>query len=214
METDKISIRTLIFVIAGIMVVELTSRFVFNGRIAIPFVGIGITRLLEVGVMILIVYLVEKRIDVIGLNPGQIFRGVTKGLIWSAGFGLITGLSYLILLAFGFNALNIIRADMTGTALEIILFFIVAALIGPVAEEIFFRGILYGFFRRWGIITALVITTLLFIFSHPVHIGLPITQAVGGIVFALAYEVEGGLMVPITIHCLGNLAIFSLGFVA
>ena len=214
METDKISIKSMIYVIAGILVVELTSRFVFNGRIAMPFVGIGITRLLEAGVMILIVYLVENRLDAIGLNPGQIFKGITKGLIWSAGFGLVAGLSYLILLAFGFNALKIIGTDMTGLALEFILFFIVAALISPVAEEIFFRGILYGFFRRWGILAALIITTLLFIFSHPTRTDLPITQAVGGIVFALAYEVEGSLMVPITIHCLGNFAIFSLGFMA
>jgi membrane protease YdiL (CAAX protease family) len=33
---------------------------------------------------------------------------------------------------------------------------------------------------------------------------------VGGIVFAVAYEVEGSLMVPITIHVLGNMAIFAL----
>ncbi len=213
METDKVSIRSLIFAIAGILVIELASRVVFNGRIANPFVGIGITRLLEAVVMVLIIHLVEKRLDAIGLNPGQTFRGITKGLIWSIGFGLITGLSYLILLAFGFNALKIIHADMTGTVLEIILFFIVAALIGPVAEEIFFRGILYGFFRRWGIMAALVITTLIFIFSHTIRTGLPITQALGGIIFAVAYEVEGSLMVPITIHCLGNFAIFGLGFV-
>jgi hypothetical protein len=37
-----------------------------------------------------------------------------------------------------------------------------------------------------------------------------VTQAIGGIVFAAAYEVEGKLMVPISIHVLGNIAIFSL----
>jgi hypothetical protein len=37
-----------------------------------------------------------------------------------------------------------------------------------------------------------------------------LTQAVGGILFAVAYEVERSLLVPITIHVLGNLAIFSL----
>jgi membrane protease YdiL (CAAX protease family) len=35
---------------------------------------------------------------------------------------------------------------------------------------------------------------------------------VGGIVFAIAYEKEKSLMVPVTIHCLGNMAIFSLTF--
>lgn len=37
-----------------------------------------------------------------------------------------------------------------------------------------------------------------------------ITQILGGIVFAVAYKTSGNLMVPITIHCLPNLAIFSL----
>jgi hypothetical protein len=36
---------------------------------------------------------------------------------------------------------------------------------------------------------------------------------VGGIVFAVAYELEGNLMVPITIHVLGNTAIFALSLV-
>jgi membrane protease YdiL (CAAX protease family) len=31
-------------------------------------------------------------------------------------------------------------------------------------------------------------------------------------VFAVSYEREKSLLVPITIHCLGNLAIFSITF--
>jgi hypothetical protein len=91
-------------------------------------------------------------------------------------------------------------------------FLLVGALIGPVAEEIFFRGILYGFFRRWGIPAAVLLSTLLFILPHSQSSGLalPITQLIGGILFAVAYEIEKNLLVPITIHCLGNLAIFIL----
>jgi membrane protease YdiL (CAAX protease family) len=40
--------------------------------------------------------------------------------------------------------------------------------------------------------------------------GFPLTQLVGGILFALSYEYSGNLMVPITIHATGNLAIFTL----
>jgi membrane protease YdiL (CAAX protease family) len=40
--------------------------------------------------------------------------------------------------------------------------------------------------------------------------GIPVTQIVGGIVFAVAYHTGKSLMVPIVIHVLGNLAIFSL----
>jgi membrane protease YdiL (CAAX protease family) len=80
-----------------------------------------------------------------------------------------------------------------------------------VTEELFFRGILYGYFRRWGIFPALFLSTLFFVLLHPVK-ALAVTQTVGGVLFAAAYEIEGNLLVPITIHVLGNLAIFSLPF--
>ncbi len=82
-------------------------------------------------------------------------------------------------------------------------------LIGPIAEEIFFRGILYGFFRRWGAPTAIVLSTLLFVLPHTSGSIIPVTQLIGGILFAVAYEVEKNLLVPMLIHCLGNLAIFN-----
>jgi membrane protease YdiL (CAAX protease family) len=86
----------------------------------------------------------------------------------------------------------------------------VGSVIGPIAEEIFFRGVIYGFFRQWGAVIAIIFSTLIFVFTHPIGGSIPVTQFVGGIVFAIAYEKEQNLMVPITIHCLGNLAIFSL----
>ena len=66
------------------------------------------------------------------------------------------------------------------------------------------------FFRRWGVAAALVASTLAFVLAHPLGHRFPLTQVVGGVVFAVAYEVEGDLIVPITIHVLGNLALFTL----
>ncbi|MGD8962327.1 MAG: CPBP family intramembrane metalloprotease, partial [Desulfobacterales bacterium] len=77
-------------------------------------------------------------------------------------------------------------------------------------EEIFFRGILYSFFRRWGIPTAVILSTILFILPHSSGTTLPVTQLIGGILFAVSYEIEKNLWVPIMIHSLGNLAIFTL----
>jgi membrane protease YdiL (CAAX protease family) len=57
---------------------------------------------------------------------------------------------------------------------------------------------------------ALIGTTVIFVLAHAIISRIPLTQIVGGIVFAVAYEVEGNLMVPITIHVLGNMAIFAL----
>ena len=79
-------------------------------------------------------------------------------------------------------------------------------------NQIFFRGIIYGFFRHWGVMIAVLSSTVIFVLTHPVGGNLPLTQLVGGIIFALAYEKEQSLMVPITIHSLGNFALFSLAY--
>jgi len=107
-----------------------------------------------------------------------------------------------------------ILSHLPKKANEIALFFIVGGIVGPITEELFFRGILYGFFRKWGILIALVISTTVFVFAHPFFPKIPVTQLVGGIVFALAYEIEKNLTVPIVIHVLGNMAIFTLSLVS
>ena len=90
------------------------------------------------------------------------------------------------------------------------LFFLVGALIGPLAEEIFFRGIMYGFFRRWGSLTAILSSTFLFVIAHPALPAIPAVQIMGGLLFAVIYEMEGALMAPLSIHVLGNMAIFTI----
>ena len=61
------------------------------------------------------------------------------------------------------------------------------------------------------VLAALFLSTALFAALHLP--GLPLTQIIGGIAFALAYEVSGSLIAAILIHSLGNLAIFALSVV-
>ena len=107
----------------------------------------------------------------------------------------------------GKNPFMLFHARFPKEPWELFLFLILRGIIGPVAEEIFFRGILYGFLRHLGMIPAIFLSTLPFILLHAAA---GLTQAVGGILFAMAYETEKKLMVPITIHVLGNLAIFAV----
>ena len=65
-----------------------------------------------------------------------------------------------------------------------------------------------------GLYLAILISTVLFVLPHYDGNHLPLTQIVGGIVFAIAYEKEKNLIVPIMVHCLGNIAIFSLTFLS
>jgi hypothetical protein len=142
------------------------------------------------------------------------FSGFKKGLIWSACFGIAAIVLFVLLYLTGINALRMLYSPLPHPKLLVLLYLLVGGVIGPVAEEIFFRGILYGFFRQWGVYTAVALSTLLFVLPHLTGGNLPFTQIVGGVVFAIAYEREQSLLVPITIHCLGNLAIFSTGLFA
>ena len=149
----------------------------------------------------------------VGLAPSKIVTGLKRGLIWSAGFGICALLGFGVLYAAGMNPVSLIRTRFPQGAPAVILFFAVGGLVAPIAEEVFFRGIFYGFIRRWGVLLAIVCSTAVFVIPHSINAGIPVTQIVGGIVFAVAYEVEGNLMVPITIHVLGNTSIFALSLV-
>jgi hypothetical protein len=140
--------------------------------------------------------------------------GLKKGLLWSAGFGALGSIACVGLFAVSINPLTLIKARLPTQTGDLILFFIVGGMLGPVAEEVFFRGILYGFLRRWGVIVALILSTLIFVLCHPISHGIPVTRLVGGLLFAVAYEISDSLIVPITIHALGNLAIFTLSLMS
>ena len=210
MEANKISLKTFSVAIAAILFIETAFRSVMVGKFASPLGALGIIRCLESVLLVVIAVALEKEGGAIGLSRPKLLAGCVKGLIWSACFGIAAGVLFLVLFAAGINALKFLHSPKPSSWQHIIIFFLVGGMLGPIAEEIFFRGIIYGFLRRWGAIIATIFSTLIFVFTHPIVGHLPVTQLVGGIVFAIAYEKEQNLMVPITIHCLGNLSIFSL----
>ena len=210
MEAKEIPIRTLFLCLAAVLAVELGTRVVPAKPIYHPMLILGGARLLEILLIVLIVVTWGQGLSSVGLARSEIISGLKKGLIWSAGFGAITSIICIGLFAASLNPLTFIRAHIPKQTSDLIFFFIVGGLFGPVAEELFFRGILYGFLRRWGVVVAVVFSTLIFVLCHPIHQGIPVTRLLGGILFAVAYELSGSLMVPITIHCLGNLAIFTI----
>jgi len=211
METKQVEIKTLFITFATIISIEAVAKIIISMTQDHLIIILGATRLLEI---ILIVLIWGKGISSLGLGRSEMASGFKKGLIWSAGFGIIIFFIFVILFFIGTNPLIFIQTGLPENPSEIILFFFIAGIIGPIAEELFFRGIIYGFFRRWGMLFALVLSVLVFVLAHPVLSRIPLTQVAGGIVFAVAYEVEGNLIAPITIHVLGNIAIFTISLIS
>jgi hypothetical protein len=210
MEAKEIQLRTLFFCLAAVIALELGTWVVASKSAYHPMLILAGGRLFQILLIILIVVIWGKGLSSIGLARSGMASGLKKGLLWSAGFGAIGSIACVGLFAASINPLTLLKAPLPTQTMDLVLFFFVGGIIGPVAEEFFFRGILYGFLRRWGVVVAVFLSTLLFVLPHAIHQRIPITQVVGGIVFAVAYEVEGSLMVPIIIHVLGNLAIFSM----
>lgn len=197
-------------VILAIAVVELAMEMVAGpdqfGRMLL----LGVGRLAETALIIAVLHIRKAGLDAIGLKWEERGTGFVRGLFWSAGFGIIVLIVGLLLLAAGINPLPLVRTSLPATGKELLLLFAVGGLAAPIAEEFFFRGILYGFFRRWGVVPALAVSTACFVLAHAPQTGIPFSQIAGGILFALAYEREGTILVPITIHVLGNMTIFAL----
>ena len=211
--TDKIQIKTLAICLIAVIAVEVVARTGICAGSYTPIIVLGAVRLLQTGMIVMIVLIRERGLSSIGLSLTRTLPGLKRGLIWSAGFGLITLPGFVVLFAIGLNPLKLIHTQLPAKPGDILIFFIVGGLIGPIAEEVFFRGVIYGFCRRWGAPAAIILSTVLFVLAHPIFPAIPVTQVVGGILFAVAYEVEKNLIVPITIHALGNMAIFTLSLV-
>jgi hypothetical protein len=210
-ETKQIQVRTLLASIAAVALVE--AGAVLSKSASSPLLRLGAARLIELGLIVWIVHVVEGSLTFIGLNQVRWIAGLRRGLLWSAGFGVLSGIALTILFLAEISPLTFIRTALPKSSADLLFFFLVGGIVAPVAEEVFFRGVLYGFLRRWGIGVAIVLSTVAFAFAHGLGHGLPMTQVVGGILFAAAYEIEKNLVVPITIHCLGNMAIFSLSLI-
>ena len=214
MEANKIALKTLAISIAVVFAMETVFRLTLAGQTASPLLALGIIRCMEAVLLVFVASRVEKDPNAIGLSRSKLYPGLKRGLVWSAGFGIAAGILFSILLATSINPLKLVHTPLPSAPRQIILFYLVGGVIGPIWEEIFFRGIIFGFFKRWGLYTAILISTALFVLPHYNGSHLPLTQIVGGIVFAIAYEKEKSLIVPVTIHCLGNIAIFSLPFLS
>lgn len=210
MEANKIKINTVIISIFFIAAIEIIIRLGINRNLVAPLIGLGLARLVEIIFLLMLVKISERSFSAIGLSPANVYTGFKKGFIWAVIFGVAAGLVLIIISLLGINAPALFQMQLPAESRNMFAFFLIGAFFAPLAEEIFFRGILYGFFRRWGISAAIFLSTLLFVLSHTSGHTLPITQLIGGILFAVSYEVEKNLLVPITIHSLGNLAIFTL----
>lgn len=107
--------------------------------------------------------------------------------------------------------------ERSPSAVMLIFLFLLAAILAPVMEEIFFRGMLHGALRRWwGPLVGAVLSATFFALLHPQAATLPIFGVpifLLGVLFSCLYELRGSLLPNIVAHGINNavvLAVFML----
>ena len=99
METNAVELKILILSILFIIPVELLAMLIAadNGYFSVEL--LGVVRVIETGLIILVVMIWGKGVSSIGLNPLKMLAGVKRGLIWSAVIGLITAAFFVLFFA-------------------------------------------------------------------------------------------------------------------
>ena len=141
-------------------------------------------------------------------------RSVPRELLVGAGAAAVFGASVILA-----DALS--RAFLEGGALGLaiarlsvqdpLVFFLAGCLVGPFAEELFFRGLVYTWLRdRMPVLPAVVVSALFFAVMHGFFS--PV-QLAGGLLFAGIYEWRRSVWAPWVVHAAGNFGIWVLPWI-
>jgi membrane protease YdiL (CAAX protease family) len=89
-----------------------------------------------------------------------------------------------------------------------------AAIFGPIAEEIFFRGFMYSAVKKtFGIFWAMIVTSAIFSILHTHIVGFFPIMALG-LLLAYLYEKTGSLVSCMSVHIAHNIGMVILVFLA
>ena len=136
MATKIIDLKTLLLSVVVILAVETCLQWVAWPKSISPVALIGAARVIEgVWLLGLIHWLCPEGMAGIGLRPETLVEGFKKGLIWSAGFGLLVLLVAVILyLSSGINPLAFMRGGQPAVKSGIWLFLFIGGVVSPITE--------------------------------------------------------------------------------
>lgn len=156
-----------------------------------------------------------------GLNPAELFG--LQHMHWRSlimivlVFAVITLVSVNLASAITVNWLKdvwpetkpqeLVQAFQSSGGIEFkLLVAIAAVVIAPLAEETLFRGFVYGVLKRYTDAPFAAITSsLMFAIIH-MHVGSLLPLCMLAVLFCVAYEISGCLLVPMCLHAIFNAA--------
>lgn len=158
-----------------------------------------------IGLLVLLIVLFKfrfkKNTEVLGVRKNDIkqtiFPGIFLGLI---GYLLIDA-SVLLLWPKRYAEEVTKAIRMPKAPVELSLYLLVALLLGPVVEEVIYRGICYSPYRKkYGVTKAVIMTSLLFAMAHYSFV-----PFLFGVLLTAMYEKTESIILCIIAHSMRNL---------
>ncbi len=217
----------LMFFAEAILLIAETAYFLIAGDKNVPrdFLLIFNSLFRDTLVACVIVWFVTKklghRVSVLGLTTKDLFKNIGRGIT-----GYIAVLPPLLVSLIAMAVIvkffayepppqNVVQIYLKKSSDPYLLFFtLFVAGIGPVIEEIFFRGYTYGALRqKFGVRNGMVLTSLIFAAFH-MNLAAFIPIFFLGMFLCYLYEATGSLVPSMIAHMLHNLLMvsFTLGF--
>lgn len=200
-------------VILMIILSELVLRLVYThlllpadplfGTAAAKLFYTAAARLLQTGLILFLAF------DLCGIRTAAPGREILIGAGVAAAFGaavLLSDLAGRLLLQGGWLELVLARQSVT----DPLLFFLVGCVLGPFAEELFFRGLLYSWLREgMPAVLAVALSSLLF---AGVHQGF-FVQLAGGLLFGVVFEWRKNIWAAFVVHAAANFGIWIVPWI-
>ena len=212
MEVRKVNGFFIIFVIGYIglsVVCASIMAYAQNSGIAVPD---WIQYVMSEGIILLIaiMYMIVQKIDPIREIPYKRIGIVDVILSLVAGYCLIPAVLLISNLSMLFSTNYLEEGTTTLLTYPFAMQVILLAVIPPLVEELIFRGIFFGSYRKAGMTGAALMSGLLFGCFH-LNINQALYAFVMGIVFAYMVEATGSLWSSVIAHFAVNT--YSIGIV-
>lgn len=139
------------------------------------------------------------------------FKAEFRNSILIAALLGAAGIAFLILWKglFGASLFEGMNKGLPLAVFPLTAFLVASCLLGPVVEELVFRGILYRLFRDtchpW---ISAVFVSILFASLHTFFGKDPFVPFIGSLLFCLVYEMTKTILTPVLVHMTGNLIIY------
>ncbi|MGP9681074.1 lysostaphin resistance A-like protein [Brachybacterium sp. AOP3-A1-3] len=188
----------------------------FGVVVTLPRIGdpalTGIVGLLVSGAMGLAAFAIAALIRIRGLAAFGIRRATPSHLLVGAGLGVasylvgtVLSVGFILLTGFSENVQSSYQAGAAAGAVGLILSIVAGAMITPLGEEAFFRGVLanalLGVTKPW---LAILLSASIFALAHGLNPVLP-TAFVVGLASGFLFHRSGSLWPSVILHGVNNL---------